>query len=133
MGNSSRGYGKLIDDIVYGTNTCEFGPAQWVQLALAALDQAGVSPARLADAYRHGMRKNGGTVAVLDELDLLDEAPVLGSTPVVPPRKVVTVGWDGASQPMYRFYDEMPLPDHMRARPTPEQIRAWKTWWETER
>lgn len=29
-------------------------------------------------------------------------------------REVVCVGWDGGSQPMYRFRDELHLPDHLR-------------------
>jgi hypothetical protein len=41
---------------------------QYVLAALEALDQADVSPERLAQAYRNG---RGKTEQVLDELDLL--------------------------------------------------------------
>lgn len=29
-------------------------------------------------------------------------------------REIVTVGWDGATQPMRRFRDELDLPEHQR-------------------
>jgi hypothetical protein len=32
-------------------------------------------------------------------------------------REIVTVGWDGASQPIRRYRDELHLPDHERAVP----------------
>ncbi|MET0604390.1 MAG: hypothetical protein ABW167_20560 [Baekduia sp.] len=32
-----------------------------------------------------------------------------------PPREIVSVGWDGASQPMLRYRDELHLPDHRRS------------------
>lgn len=32
-----------------------------------------------------------------------------------PTDEIVTVGWDGRSQPMLRFRDELRLPDHLRS------------------
>jgi hypothetical protein len=37
-------------------------------------------------------------------------------------RKICTIGWDGRSNPIYRFYDELRMSDHIRTRPTPEQV-----------
>lgn len=41
-------------------------------------------------------------------------------------RVIVVVGWDGRSNPIYRFYDELDLPDHMRSRPSVEEVKAHK-------
>lgn len=38
-----------------------------------------------------------------------------GVIALVPEREVVHIGWDGASNPIYRFKDEMGLPDFLRA------------------
>jgi len=34
--------------------------------------------------------------------------------------EIVAVGWDGRSRPMYRYRDDMPLPDHARRIVAPE-------------
>jgi hypothetical protein len=39
-------------------------------------------------------------------------------------REIVSVGWDGRSNPMYRYRDELALPDHMRARPLLSEVLA---------
>jgi hypothetical protein len=39
-------------------------------------------------------------------------------------REIVCIGWDGRTQPIYRFHDELALPDHMRARPSESDIKA---------
>jgi hypothetical protein len=60
-------YGTRIDaalDEISGTPTAEF-----VRLALAALDQAGITPVQLATAYRHA---RGYTEGTLVELDLIE-------------------------------------------------------------
>lgn len=44
------------------------------------------------------------------------------------PREVVIVRWSGSNQPIYRFYDELALSDHMRTFPTPKQVQDWKEW-----
>lgn len=68
------GYGKRIDSVVYGCDaTSDYTREDWIRLALAALDQAGVSPRQLEDAYRHGSRR--GVNGVLVELD--EDGPYL--------------------------------------------------------
>ena len=65
--------------MVVGENRVELWgltPREYVLAALEALDQAGVTPAQLATAFRHG---NGQTARVLIELEL--ETNVAG-TPV---------------------------------------------------
>lgn len=37
-------------------------------------------------------------------------------------RKIEVIGWDGRSNAIYRFYDELNLPDHMCTRPTVPEI-----------
>lgn len=68
-------YVQRIDAVVYGSDTSDYTREDWIRLALAALDQAGVSPAQLADADRHGSRRNGGVDRVLAELG--EEPPYL--------------------------------------------------------
>lgn len=55
---------------IWAEPTKDFTAADWVLLALAALDQAAVTPDQLARAYRFG---RGKEAAVLDELDLASE------------------------------------------------------------
>lgn len=37
-------------------------------------------------------------------------------------RDIVIIGWDGRSNSIYRFYDELSMPAHMRAQPTIPEI-----------
>ena len=43
-------------------------------------------------------------------------------------REIVAVGWDGVSNPIYRFADEVRagVPDHLCMRPGYLSIEAWK-------
>lgn len=76
------GYGKRIDSVVYDCDaTNDFTREDWIRLALAALDQAGVSTNQLDTAHRHGSRQNRGVEGVLVELD--EELPHL-TTEYVP-------------------------------------------------
>jgi hypothetical protein len=53
---------------VYGCDaTATYARADWIGLALAALDQAGVTPRQLHDAYKAS--RNGETDDVLWQLD----------------------------------------------------------------
>lgn len=41
------------------------------------------------------------------------------------PRKIIVLGWDGRSNPIYRYQDELRrMPDHMRSIPPKEAILA---------
>jgi hypothetical protein len=67
------GYGNRVDDVVYHSDaTATYTREDWIRLALASLDQAGVSPRELLDAHRHG---RGVADAVLVELG--EEPPYL--------------------------------------------------------
>lgn len=51
-----------------------------------------------------------------------------------PTDEIVTVGWDGRSQPMLRFRDELHLSDHLRSivaipPATPEPRARPRGWW----
>ncbi len=62
------GYMASASEVVYKSDaTARYTADDWVGLALAALDQADVTPDQLARAYRHG---KGDTVRVLVELEL---------------------------------------------------------------
>lgn len=37
-------------------------------------------------------------------------------------RKIVVIGWDGRSNPMYRYYDQLGKSDHMRDKPTVTEV-----------
>ncbi len=37
-------------------------------------------------------------------------------------RKIITIGWDGRSNPIYRYEDEMKRSDHRRDRPSIHEI-----------
>ncbi|HTP97951.1 MAG TPA: hypothetical protein VMN56_01415 [Casimicrobiaceae bacterium] len=63
-------YGKKTYTVVYGNGTDDYTEADWVRLALAALDQAGVSVQIFAEAER---RARGDVAAMIAELDLDDE------------------------------------------------------------
>lgn len=59
-------YGAKTDAVVYGCDeTADFESEDWIRLALAALDQAGVTPARLSVAYQHA---RGSTEGAIEEL-----------------------------------------------------------------
>lgn len=45
-------YTRRIDRIVYGRDTAGFGRPEWVGLALAALDQAGLSETEIENVKR---------------------------------------------------------------------------------
>lgn len=51
---SARGvqYTARVDAVIYDSATATFAREDWIRTALAALDQAGVSPEELARAYR---------------------------------------------------------------------------------
>lgn len=69
-------YGQRIDAVVYGSEkTATYTREDWVRLALAALDQADVTPAQLANAHQHGTRHGAGVNGVLHALDI--EPPYL--------------------------------------------------------
>lgn len=69
-GRTTR-YDATTDAVVYDCDrTASFTPADWARLALAALDQAGVSPEQLARAHRAA---RGRTEATLFDLDLVAE------------------------------------------------------------
>jgi hypothetical protein len=65
-------YTPNVDAVLYGRDVARFTPADWCTLALAALDQAGVSPATLAEAYR---RARGSIMATVVNIDF-DEVPM---------------------------------------------------------
>lgn len=47
-------YRATAANIIYQNDaTASFTRADWIGLALAALDQAGISPSKLADAHRY--------------------------------------------------------------------------------
>lgn len=61
-------YGHRVDGVVYGCDeTRGYTRADWLRLALAALDQAGVSPRDLSDAHGHARGDTEGTLYELDE------------------------------------------------------------------
>lgn len=69
MAQGRGGYRESASLVVYGCDTtANYTRADWVGLALAALDQAGIFPDRLATAYQHA---RGDTDGTLDNLDLL--------------------------------------------------------------
>ena len=39
-------------------------------------------------------------------------------------RRIVVVGWDGRSNPIYRFHDQLKRPDHARDWPTTAEVLA---------
>lgn len=62
----NNSYLETARRVVYDCpDTATFTAADWVGLALAALDQAGITPRQLNDAYRHA---RGDTKRVLVEL-----------------------------------------------------------------
>ena len=62
------GYGQRVNDVIYKTDaTATFTREDWIRLALAALDQAGVTTRALADADRHGRGKIGRVLTELGE------------------------------------------------------------------
>lgn len=72
----SCNYGARVDAVVYGCPaTADYTREDWIRLALAALDQADVTPDRLATAYRDGNRQRRNVNGVLFELD--EEPPYL--------------------------------------------------------
>ena len=63
----SHGYGPRTDALVYEQSvTADYTRADWIRLALAALDQAGVSPASFTTAYQHGRGNEQRTLENLD-------------------------------------------------------------------
>lgn len=64
-GACMKGYGKRIDAVVYEGATGDFFRDDWIRLALAALDQADVSPRDLARAFQHA---RGDFDRTVDEL-----------------------------------------------------------------
>lgn len=42
-------------------------------------------------------------------------------------RVIWVVGWDGRSQPIYRYKDERDLPEWQQKRPSDEEIAAART------
>ena len=63
-------YGRRIDAGVYGCDAPhDYTRADWIKLALAALDQAGVNTRQLHDAYMRGMRGKGTWDDVVEELE----------------------------------------------------------------
>jgi hypothetical protein len=58
---------ECVSRVVYESEeTSRFDRTDWIGLALAALDQAGVTPAQMAAAYRHARGRING---VFEELD----------------------------------------------------------------
>jgi hypothetical protein len=41
-------------------------------------------------------------------------------------QELIIVRWDNQSRPVWRFTGDKSLPDHMRRRPTSEEIAAYK-------
>ena len=80
----STGYGQRINEVVYKSDaTATYTREDWIRLALAALDQAGVTPRQLADADRHGRGKIDRVLVELGE-----EPPYLGDESVMPAAEV---------------------------------------------
>lgn len=62
-------YRESAKRVVYGSpETAAFTAADWVGLALAALDQAGITPAQLAKAFQAVHGRKTEEAALLDEL-----------------------------------------------------------------
>jgi len=59
-------YSHKVDAVIYGANvTRDFTREDWTRLALAALDQANVSPETLARAFLHA---RGDTDRTIEEI-----------------------------------------------------------------
>lgn len=66
MGHGQTQYDEKTDKVIYDTSiTAGFTTEDWLRLALAALDQAGVTPPQLSVAYQHA---RGKTAGIIEEL-----------------------------------------------------------------
>lgn len=66
MGHGQTQYDEKTDPVIYGSPvTADFTREDWLRLALAALDQAGITPPQLSVAFQHARGKTDGVIEEL--------------------------------------------------------------------